>query len=122
MSSIQVKKFRDYVLCTLLDKVFIRNQVEDFHSEIKKIEHPTQKKYILDFSRCEYVSSEGLGTLAEFWSSCEDKKACMCLILSEKKENEVAYLFDIIGLSKLMAGHIFYDLETAKQFVKQQSN
>jgi len=120
MSSLTIKKYKNFLLATLTDKVFIRHQVKDFNDEIGRCKKNEKiRNFIIDFSNCDYISSEGLGALAEFWTYCEDNEKIMGLVLSNKKENEVAYLFDIIGLSTLMRGHIFYDLDEAKELMKR---
>ncbi len=73
---------------------------------------------LVDFSHCEYISSEGLGCVAALWHRCHDEgQGTMITLLKSDAGNELNYLFDIIGLTRLMDGFVFTELKDAQNKV-----
>jgi anti-anti-sigma factor len=107
-----------YTLIKVHDKVFIRHQARRFNTVIKEALARGRSRFLVDLSACGYISSEGLAAVAELWHLCTEKpEGQVAIVCADDGENEIRYLFDIIGLSKLMEGHLFSRLYEAEKFM-----
>ncbi len=116
--SVLVEQKGSYCTVKVIEKVFIRKQSKLFLKEIENLRENGASNFVLDFSTCDYVSSEGLGVLAEMWHWCnEEDNGIMTLALSEDPNNELKYLLDITGLGLIMKGNMRSSLETAEELM-----
>lgn len=116
--AIQIEKNDRYVHIKIDDTVFIHSQVMEFNTIITELKAQSISRFIVDLLRCDYISSDGLGAIAELWRWCNDGgNGTFAILFSEDPNNEIRYLFDIIGLSLAMKGHIFGDLKSAEAFM-----
>ena len=73
---------------------------------------------MINFGDCQYISSEGLGCVAEFWRECTEKEnVLMVSVFNKKPDNQLLNFFEIIGLARVMKGYIFSDYKKAKTFI-----
>jgi len=110
----------NYVEIRVNNKVFLRDEAREFKKitdlEIEK----GLKKYLINFKSCQYISSEGLGCVADFWRRCsEDLEIQMVALFENEPVNELLNFFEIIGLARVMEDHIFMDLKSAEAFLLQ---
>ena len=112
------KNEKNFALIAIDDSVFIHAQVQEFNKVISELKAESKKNFIIDMTNCDYISSEGLGAIAEIWRWCHDNgNGKIALIFSKDPNNEIKYLFDIIGLSLAMKGYIFSDLKSAEKLM-----
>jgi anti-anti-sigma regulatory factor len=108
----------NYAIIRMTDLVFIRHQVKLFNEELEALKSRRIRRFLLDFSSCDYVSSEGLGALAELFRWCHDEgNGSLALVLPADGGNEVRYLFDIIGLSLVMKNSLFNTVPEAEAYL-----
>jgi len=113
----------NYTLISVADMVFIRHQAKPFVQKTKALIKKGVNRFVVDLSNCEYISSEGLGAIAELWHSCVEKdKGSVAVVCKDDGQNEVRYLFDIIGLSRLMTGQLFSNLREAEAHMESTKN
>ncbi|OGJ93792.1 MAG: hypothetical protein A2350_06525 [Candidatus Raymondbacteria bacterium RifOxyB12_full_50_8] len=108
-----IRDERDYSALIVKDAVFIRHQAQAFKNLVRELAKKGKNNIILDMSGCEYISSEGLGAVAETWHGSRERGGLFCVVCQNKAENEIRYLFDIIGFSVLLQGFIFDTLDDA---------
>lgn len=107
-----------YLEILINDKVFLRNEAQDFHKLTSSFFKGVAGKILVNFNNCQYISSEGLGCIAEFWRKCNDDKAFkMVALFCQQPVNELLSFFEVIGLARVMQGHIFTDYNNAKSFL-----
>lgn len=105
-----------YTILRIEQGVFIREGVKRFAAKTKELREKGSIRVLVDFTDCEYVSSEGLGAISELWKSAEklpDGK--MVCVLNPSSDNDVHYLFQSVGFAEIMKGCLFTDLEEARK-------
>jgi hypothetical protein len=76
--------------------------------------------FVFDLSHCDYICSEALGFIAHCWKWCSDKRhGKMAVILPQDEQNEVAKLFEIIGLSRILGSAINPTLPQSLRFIRE---
>ena len=99
-------------------QTFLKDEAREFQSLINKAISNDITRFLINFGDCQYISSEGLGCVAEFWRNCSEKKDFnMASVFNSRPVNELLNFFEIIGLSRVMKGHIFTDYNKARAFV-----
>jgi anti-anti-sigma regulatory factor len=94
--------------------------VQEFSRILEDVKTGTEKKVILDFSRCSYISSDGLNTTAQFWKWCKkEKTVAIAIVAVDDKHNEIRNLFDIIGLSAMVGEALAPTVEKAVEFLQK---
>lgn len=118
--SIVVDNREGYTILRIKDGVFIRDTVREMSEELKILKGEDKSRFLVDFSECDYISSEGMGAMSDLWKYCSSKPdGKMAVLFSEDEDNDVRYLFDTIGLSTIMKDCIFTNQEeAAKLFSK----
>ena len=102
----------------LNQKVFLRNEALEFDKLAEAALKAGARKFLVNFHHCEYISSEGLGVVADFWRKCsEGEDLRMAALFSNSMDNSLLNFFEIIGLARVMASHIFTDYAKAKSFL-----
>ncbi|MBF0433337.1 MAG: STAS domain-containing protein [Fibrobacteria bacterium] len=99
-------------------KTFIRDSAREFQAITSEAAGKGESRFLINFKACQYISSEGLGCIAEFWRQCSehpDKK--MVSVFNAEPVNELLNFFEIIGLARVMADHIFTDYDKAVDFL-----
>lgn len=102
--------------------VFQKTEAGPFEDAVARLKKKKNLRCVLDLSRCEYVSSEGLGMIARLWRYCHDQKAgCLAVVLSPAHGNEVRHLFETIGLSRIMGSALLESMDEAMRFLQKKS-
>jgi len=98
------------------NKVFLRDEAREF-KKITDIEiENNAHKFMVNFRSCQYISSEGLGCVADFWRKCtEEQGIVMVALFDNEPVNELLNFFEIIGLARVMEDHIFMDVKLAEE-------
>lgn len=99
-------------------RVFLREEVSQFQTMIGKAIEDGESRFLVNFNDCQYISSEGLGAVAEFWRRCsESDQLKMVALFDHEPVNELLSFFEIIGLTRVMEGHVFTDPKAAREFL-----
>ena len=100
------------------NKVFLRDEAREFKKVIDAQFEKNVRKFMVNFKSCQYISSEGLGCVADFWRRCtEDEGILMVALFDNEPVNELLNFFEIIGLARVMEDHIFMDVKPAEEFL-----
>lgn len=111
----------NYSLIKIHDRVFIRHQAKTFNVLVKEAMASGKSRFLVDMTSCEYISSEGLAAVAGLWHLCAEKSgAIVAIVCADDGANEVRYLLDIIGLARLMEGHLFSHVYDAEKFLAER--
>jgi anti-anti-sigma factor len=94
---------QDIAIFSPIDKAFLNSQAKEFNRVFEELLKQKFTKFILDFSKCDYISSEGLNITAQCWRLCRDQGYSLVAVVPEDPKNEVRQMFDLIGLSKMIA-------------------
>jgi anti-anti-sigma regulatory factor len=107
-----------FIEILIRNQTFLRDEAKEFQSIVSKALSKEITRFLINFGDCQYISSEGLGCIAEFWRNCTEKEDFkMVSLFNEKPVNELLNFFEIIGLARVMKGHIFIDKEKARDFL-----
>jgi hypothetical protein len=99
-------------------QTFLRDESQQFQLMVKNAYSKGYTKFLINFGDCQYISSEGLGCVAEFWRECRENEKCLMVSTFNKKpESQLLNFFEIIGLARIMKGFIFTDYKKAKNFI-----
>lgn len=110
----------DIAIIRPVDKALLRSQAKEFDRIFELLRKDTTSRFILDFSSCEYISSEGLASTVSCWKWCHDEgHGLMAAIVPQSPENEVRNLFEIIGLSRMIGGALQPTLDDAIKYLKE---
>lgn len=107
-----------YLEIGLNRRVFLRKEAAEFERVVEDAVKNGTQKFMVNFNRCEYISSEGLGVIADFWRKCSEEKDLLVVALfSDDKDNTLLNFFEIIGLARVMSNFIFTDYAKAKKIL-----
>jgi|GEM_PF-6489250 len=99
-------------------RVFLREEVHQFQGLISRALNDGETRFLINFHDCQYISSEGLGAVAEFWRTCsESEHLKMVALFKHEPVNELLSFFEIIGLTRVMDGHVFTHPQSAREFL-----
>ena len=116
--SVSILEKENFSIIKVEEKVFIRKQSKLFLKEVEALRAKGVCNFIIDFSTCDYVSSEGLGVFAEMWHwANEQKNGLLTICLSDDPNNELKYLLDITGLGLLMKSNICFSIDSAEEML-----
>ena len=102
-------------------QAFLRDEAKEFQTLTGEAVLQGLTKFLINFNDCQYISSEGLGCIAEFWRKCsENEEHEMVSLFNKKSVNELLNFFEIIGLARVMKGYIFTDYTKAKNFIMKK--
>jgi anti-anti-sigma factor len=100
-------------------KIFQKKQAEEFRSALAELRGRKITRYVVDLSDGEYISSEGLGAIAQCWKWCHDEgNGQMAVVLPPRADSEIRNLFDIIGLSRTIGSALQPTVEDAKKYIR----
>ncbi len=100
------------------NKVFLRDEAKIFQEAVEEGFKKDSEKFLINFQTCQYISSEGLGCVADFWRRCqENPQYIMAALFENESANELLSFFEIIGLARVMESHIFTDKAKAEAFL-----
>jgi len=100
------------------NKVFLRDEAREFKKITDEEFGKNTHKFMVNFKSCQYISSEGLGCVADFWRKCsEDQGIAMVALFENEPVNELLNFFEIIGLARVMEDHIFMEIKPAEEFL-----
>jgi hypothetical protein len=101
------------------DKAFLSSQAKEFNRLFEELKSLSIVKYILDFSNCDYVSSEGLNFTAQCWKWChENGNGSMAAVVPDDPANGVRILFDNIGLSYMIGSSLQPTVADAEKYLR----
>jgi hypothetical protein len=110
----------DVVILKPVAKAFSHFQAKEFDRIIEDLKESGIRRFILDYSSCEYISSEGLTCTAACWKWChEEKNGHMVAIVPQDPKNEVRNLFEIIGLSRMIGSALQPTLPQALKYLRE---
>ncbi len=116
----QVKFKGDVVILKPVQKTFTHLQANEFNRIFELLCERRVSRFILDYSTCEYISSEGLTCTASCWKWChEEKNGHMVAIVPLDPRNEVRNLFEIIGLSRMIGSALQPTLPQALKYLRE---
>jgi anti-anti-sigma regulatory factor len=102
------------------DKAFLSSQAKEFSRLFEELKSRSIVKYILDFSNCDYVSSEGLNFTAQCWKWCREQgHGSMAAVVPNEPANAVRKLFDIIGMSYMIGASLQPTVADAEKYLRQ---
>ena len=92
-------------------RTFMAAQVEELLTMMTKVGNvASNRRIILDFTSCDYLSSEGLGTIVGWWKR---DPANFRIVLSDAPDSFVSELFEMTGMRRVLGGGISRSLEEA---------
>ena len=97
-----------------VSQLFLHDQTNEL-SRLKRIfAQNNVANFILDLGTCTYISSEGLGALAESWKPApKENRPRLVLVISPDPKNELRNLLDITGLVRVPAALICLSVNEA---------
>jgi hypothetical protein len=102
------------------DRAFLNSQAKEFFRLFEELKSQSILKYIIDFSNCDYVSSEGLNFTAQCWKWCrETATGSMAVVLPDDPANDLRNLFDNIGLSFMIGASLQPTVADAQKYLRQ---
>lgn len=120
---VELEAEAEYTRVRVRTGAFLRKVGKEFVEKTDGLLEAGRPRLLVDFRDCEYISSEGLGCVAELWRKCHDEgRGTMVVLFQSRSDNELYYLFDIIGLTRLMEGHVFTEDAKARRFLASQSD
>ena len=115
----QIRIKGDVAIVKPVQKAFTHLQAGEFNRIFDLLRENDFKRFILDYSTCEYISSEGLTCTASCWKWChEEGNGHMVAIVPLDPANEVRNLFEIIGLSRMIGSALQPTLPQALKYLK----
>ncbi len=103
-----------------LSNVFLNDQAREFKRIITALRKRKYCDLVVDLASCEYISSEGLGAVAEAWEWSQEKNySRMSVVLTRDARSEVVNLFEITGLSRSIGCCMQPGVAEAVRFIKQ---
>jgi hypothetical protein len=116
----QVRYKGDVAILKPVEKAFTHLQAGEFNRIFDRLRGNDVRRFILDYSICEYISSEGLTCTASCWKWChEEGNGHMVAIVPLDPGNEVRNLFEIIGLSRMIGSALQATLPQALKYLKE---
>jgi hypothetical protein len=116
----QVRFKADVAVLKPFEKKFTHLQAGEFYRIFDRLRVNGITRFVLDYSTCEYISSEGLTCTASCWKWChEEKNGHMVAIVPLDPRNEVRNLFEIIGLSRMIGSALQPTLPQALNYLKE---
>jgi hypothetical protein len=116
----QVRYKGDVAILKPVEKSFTHLQSNEFYRVFDQLRENGFSRFILDYSTCDYISSEGLTCTASCWKWChEEKNGYMVAIVPLDPRNEVRNLFEIIGLSRMIGSALQPTLPQALKYLKE---
>lgn len=87
------------VIRITLPESFEVNEVADFRTAVLNLLAEGQKNFIVDFSKCQFIDSTGLGALVSVYKRCVEKGGS--LQLAALNYPKVASIFHLTRLDKV---------------------
>jgi hypothetical protein len=116
----QIRYKDDVAILKPIEKTFTHLQAGEFNRIFDRLRKNEFRRFILDYSTCEYISSEGLTCTATCWKWChEEGNGQMVAIVPLDPANEVRNLFEIIGLSRMIGSALQPTLPQALNYLKE---
>ena len=110
----------DIAIICPVERAFMRFQAKEFDRILDLLRKGATRRFIMDLSSCDYISSEGLASTASCWKWCyDDGHGHMAAVVSERPDNEVRNLFEIIGLSRMIGNALQPTLADAIKYLKE---
>ncbi len=110
----------DVAIFKPVEKAISHIQAREFDRLFNLLRENGHRRFILDFSSCEYISSEGLTCTTLCWKWCHELgNGHMVAIVPKDPKNEVRNLFDIIGLSRMIGSAVQPTLPQALKYLKE---
>jgi hypothetical protein len=104
------------------DKTFLNSQAKEFFRLFEELKSISIVKYILDFSNCDYISSEGLNFTAQCWKWCYEKgNGSMAVVVPGDPANTIRMLIDNIGLSYMIGSSLQPTVFEAQKYLQGPS-
>jgi hypothetical protein len=104
------------------DKTFLNSQAKEFFRLFEELKSLSIVKYILDFSNCDYISSEGLNFTAQCWKWCYEKgNGSMAVVVPGDPANTIRTLIDNIGLSYMIGSSLQPTVAEAQKYLQGPS-
>jgi anti-anti-sigma regulatory factor len=116
----QIRYRADVAIIKPVQNAFTHLQAAEFNRIFDLLRENNYRRFILDYSTCEYISSEGLTCTASCWKWChEENNGHMVAIVPLDPSNEVRNLFEIIGLSRMIGSALQPTLPQALKYLKE---
>lgn len=81
-----------------IDKIFDVEAADKFRTEVKDIISRGIYNYVLDFSRCTFIDSTGLGVLVSIYKKCSENQGS---VLLKNLNSDVLKVFKLTRLDKV---------------------
>lgn len=119
-SAFQITFDEDIAIIHAVDRAFMRFQAKEFERILELLRKGSTRRFIVDFSSCDYISSEGLASTMSCWKWChDDGHGHMAAVVSLHPDNEVRNLFEIIGLSRMIGSALQPTIADALKYLKE---
>lgn len=97
-----------------LSQLFLHDQTSELSRLRDIVAGEKLRDFVLDLGKCTYVSSEGLGALAESWKpNAPRERPRLVLVISPDPDNELRNLLDITGLVRVPGATICHSVREA---------
>jgi hypothetical protein len=121
-SAFRVTIDKDIAILQSVDASVMHFQAQEFNRIFDLLREQGFRRFVIDLSTCEYISSEGLTCTASCWKWCHDEgNGHMVAIVPQNPDNEVRNLFDIIGLSRMIGSALQPALTQAVKYLREFS-
>jgi len=103
-----------------MSQLFLHDQTSELSRLRDMIAGKKVRDFVLDLGTCTYISSEGLGALAENWKqSAPGERPRLVLVISPDPDNELRNLLDITGLVRVPCATICHSVREAVAKTKE---
>jgi anti-anti-sigma factor len=117
---VNVTVISDIAVLRALGRSFLNDEAQEFKRMLSVLHTRAIYDLVVDLSACDYISSEGLGAIAEAWEWCQEhNNSRMCVALNRADETEAVNLFEITGLSRSIGASLQPSVSDGVRFIKE---
>ncbi|MDD5674475.1 MAG: STAS domain-containing protein [Chitinivibrionales bacterium] len=107
-------------ILSLCEPIFLGKQAKELTGVLQNLLKQSIKAFVFNLGDCDYISSDGLGVVASWWRFCHDQgNGAMAVVLPGKPDSEVANLFEIIGLTRMIGSAVQPSVKDALNYLKE---
>ena len=110
----------DILIISIRHSSFARAESTEFSTIFGDLRSRGYTKYVIDLTKCRFVSSEALGGIAFCWKWCYDEgNGLMSVVLPSSEGGEVRNLFEITGLRRTIGAAIQHSQSDAINYIRE---
>jgi anti-anti-sigma factor len=118
-STLRISKRKGFTVVSFTGGDFQKSEAQELARLLEELKKSKKARIVVDLSSCQYISSEGLGTVARCWKWCHDEdNGRMAVVIPSDPSNEVRNLFEIIGLARVIGSAVRPSVDDAVTYLQ----